>query len=110
MQGKSGPMQLSLCTYTIEELAQEDLEHKTGRRQTTRTKQIKRDRRHPHKRVSRTDPESGYLKRPGKPKGMHYLSHQTVDTDYGVILDVVVTSGIATELQRAALGVFGPFL
>ncbi len=80
-----------------EEAAQEELEQKTGRRQKKRTKQIKRDHRHPHRRVSRTDPEAGYLNRPGKPKGMHYLSHQTVDTDHGVILDVAVTSGDVSD-------------
>jgi transposase len=80
-----------------EETAQEELAHKTGRRQKKRTKQIKRDRRHPHRRVSRTDPEAGYLNRPGKPKGMHYLSHQSVDTDHGIILDVAVTSGDVSD-------------
>lgn len=58
-----------------EHAAQKELAHKTGRRQRKWTKQIKRDRRHPHRRVSRTDPEAGYLNRPGKPKSMHYLSH-----------------------------------
>lgn len=80
-----------------EEQAQEELEEKTGRRQKKRIKQIKRDRRYPHKRVSRTDPEAGYLNRPGKPKGMHYLSHQTLDTDHGIILDVAVTSGDVSD-------------
>ncbi len=80
-----------------EETAQEELVQKTGRRQKKRTKQIKRDRRHPHRRVSRTDPEAGYLNRPGKPKGMHYLSHQTLDTDHGIILDVAVTSGDVSD-------------
>lgn len=80
-----------------EELAQDELVQKTGRRQKKRTKQIKRDRLHPHRRVSRTDPEAGYLNRPGKPKGMHYLSHQTVDTDHGIILDVAVTSGDVSD-------------
>ena len=80
-----------------EEIAQEELAQKTGRRQKKRTKQVKRDRRHPHRRVSRTDPESGYLNRPGKPKGMHYLSHQTVDTDHGIILDLTVTSGDVSD-------------
>lgn len=31
------------------------------------------------------------MKRPGKPRGQHYLSHQAVDTDHGIILDVTVT-------------------
>ena len=33
------------------------------------------------------------MSRPGKPKGQHYLSHQVVDCDHGVILDIAVTSG-----------------
>ena len=33
------------------------------------------------------------MNRPGKPRGPHYLSHQTVDTDHGIILDVETTSG-----------------
>ncbi len=66
---------------------------KLGRRQKKRTKQIKHDRRHPHRRVSKTNPQARYLNRPGKPKSMYYLSHQTLDTDHGVILDVSVTPG-----------------
>lgn len=33
------------------------------------------------------------MKRPSKPEGQYYLSHQTVDCDRGVILDVTVTPG-----------------
>ena len=33
------------------------------------------------------------MNRPGKPRGPHYLSHQVVDTDHGIILDVRATSG-----------------
>jgi len=40
-----------------------------------------------------TDPESGWLKRPDKPEGFHYLSHQTLDAENGVIVDVEVTAG-----------------
>ena len=70
-----------------------ELERRTGRRRKARTKQVKKDRRQTKKRVSRTDPEAGHMKRPGKPRGQYYLSHQTVDTDHGVILDVRVTPG-----------------
>ncbi len=31
------------------------------------------------KRISRIDPEAGFYKRKGKPEGMHYLAHQSVD-------------------------------
>ena len=76
-----------------EEAALETLAQKTGHRRKKRTKQIKRDSRRTHKRVSRTDPEAGHMKRPGKPEGQHYLSHQTLDCDRGIILDVTVTPG-----------------
>ena len=76
-----------------EEEGLEELEKQTGKRRKKRTKQIKKDRRQTKKRVSRTDPEAGYMNRPGKPKGQHYLAHQAVDTDCGVIVDVTVTPG-----------------
>ena len=76
-----------------EEEGLEELERRTGKRRKKRTKQIKRDNRRSHKRVSRTDPESGHLKRPGKPEGPHYLAHQAVDSDYGIIVDQTVTAG-----------------
>ena len=78
---------------TYEEEGLEELERRTGKRRKKRVKQLKKDRRQTKKRVSRTDPEAGHMKRPGKPRGQHYLSHQTVDTDRGIILDVTVTSG-----------------
>lgn len=43
--------------------------------------------------VSTTDPESGFMKRGNKPLGIHYLSHQSTDSEYGIIVDVKVTSG-----------------
>lgn len=76
-----------------EEEGLDALEKQTGKRRKKRTKQLKKDRRQTKKRVSRTDPEAGYMSRPGKPKGQHYLSHQAVDCDHGVILDIAVTSG-----------------
>ena len=44
-----------------------------------------------------TDPDAGFMKRPGKPLGFHYLSHQTTDALYGLITDVHVTPGNATD-------------
>ena len=80
-----------LDMYEDEGLA--ELERKTGKRRKARTKQPRKDRRQTRKRVSRTDPEAGHMNRPGNPRGQHYLSHQTIDTDHGVILDVSVTPG-----------------
>ncbi len=45
------------------------------------------------RRVSSTDPESGYYKRKGKAEGMHYLSHETVDSKNGITIDVAATAG-----------------
>jgi hypothetical protein len=47
--------------------------------------------------VSATDPESGFLQRPGKPQGMHYLDHQSIDAKNGIIVDVAVTPGNVTD-------------
>lgn len=38
-------------------------------------------------RISRTDPDSGYMVRDGKAKGFFYLDHRTVDGRMGIITD-----------------------
>jgi transposase len=42
-------------------------------------------------KVSRTDPDSGYMVREGKPKGFFYLDHRTVDGRHAIITDTHVT-------------------
>lgn len=42
-------------------------------------------------KVSRTDPESGYMVRDGKPTGFFYLDHRTVDGSHALITDIHVT-------------------
>ncbi len=42
-------------------------------------------------KVSRTDPQSGYMVRDGKPKGFFYLDHRTVDEKLGIITDTHTT-------------------
>lgn len=44
------------------------------------------------KKISRTDPDSGYMVREGKPKGFFYLDHRTVDSRYNIITDTHVTA------------------
>jgi transposase len=44
-------------------------------------------------KVSRTDPDSGYMARDGKPKGFFYLDHRTVDGQHAIITDTFVTAG-----------------
>jgi len=47
--------------------------------------------------VSTTDPDAGFLQRPGKPQGMHYLDHQSIDAKNGIIVDVSVTPANVTD-------------
>lgn len=42
-------------------------------------------------KVSRSDPDSGYMVREGKPKGFFYLDHRTVDGRCAIITDTHVT-------------------
>ena len=42
-------------------------------------------------KVSRSDVESGYMVRDGKPKGFFYLDHRTVDGKHAIITDTHVT-------------------
>ena len=50
----------------------------TAKPRTPQTKQSK---------VSRTDADSGYMVREGKPKGFFYLDHRSVDGSHGIITD-----------------------
>jgi len=45
------------------------------------------------RKVSTTDPESGFMTRKGKPEGFYYLDHRTVDHKFNIITDVFVTAG-----------------
>ena len=42
-------------------------------------------------KVSRTDPDAGYMVRDGKPKGFFYLDHRTVDGRHGIITETHAT-------------------
>ncbi|ESR25395.1 Mobile element protein [Lutibaculum baratangense AMV1] len=42
-------------------------------------------------KVSRTDPDAGYMVRDGKPKGFFYLDHRTVDGAHAIITDTFAT-------------------
>ena len=42
-------------------------------------------------KLSRTDPQAGYMVRDGKPKGFFYLDHRTVDGRLGIITDSYAT-------------------
>ena len=55
---------------------------------TPKTKEVKK---------STTDPESGYMHRPGKPNGFYYLDHQTCDGENGLVTDVYVTPGNVSD-------------
>ena len=49
------------------------------------------------KTISTTDSDTGLLNRPGKPGGMHYLDHQSIDAKHGIIVDVLVTPGNVSD-------------
>jgi transposase len=42
-------------------------------------------------KISRTDPDSGYMVRDDKPKGFFYLDHRTVDARHAIITDTHAT-------------------
>jgi hypothetical protein len=44
-------------------------------------------------KVSRTDPDAGYMVREDKPEGFFYLDHRTVDGRHAIITDTYVTAG-----------------
>ncbi len=48
-----------------------------------------KDRQPPVKetKISRTDPDAGYMVRDGKPRGFFYLDHRTVDGRFAIITD-----------------------
>jgi transposase len=50
-------------------------------------------------KVSRTDPESGYMVRDDKPMGFFYLDHRTVDARYSIITATHVTPASVRDSQ-----------
>lgn len=50
-------------------------------------------------KVSRTDPDSGYMVRDDKPKGFFYLDHRTVDGKHAIITDTHVTPANVHDSQ-----------
>lgn len=63
------------------------------------TKREKKESAQAEKTVSSTDPDAGMLNRPGKPRGMHYLSHQSLDAAHGIVVDVLVTPGNSNDSE-----------
>ncbi|AIO63947.1 hypothetical protein DM76_1808 [Burkholderia mallei] len=50
-------------------------------------------------KLSRTDPDSGYMGRDDKPKGFFYLDHRTVDAKHAIITDTHVTPASVHDSQ-----------
>lgn len=66
---------------------------KAGKKKCGKKRQVQ-ERKVMHEVVaSKTDPDAGYMNRPGKPVGFHYLSHTSIDAQKGIITDVHVTAG-----------------
>jgi hypothetical protein len=81
-----------------ETLERERLEA-SGAIKPQRTGRVTKKVKKAEKTVSATDPDAGMLRRPGKPEGMHYLSHQSVDAAHGIVVDVAVTPGNANDSE-----------
>ena len=94
---KANASQSSRIKIKVEKAASSYLEmldaEEAKERKNLGTKEIKRE--HTSQEVlqtkSKTDPDAGWLSRPGKPKGFHYLSNQIMDAENGVITNVEVT-------------------
>ena len=64
-----------------------------------RNGRLKEEKSQVQRIISPTDPDAGMMKRPGKPVGMHYLSHQSLDAAYGIVVDVAVTPGNVNDSE-----------
>jgi len=80
-----------------EELERRRLEGMGKIRPKQESRKPKKEPEPVEKTVSVTDPGAGMLNRPGKPEGMHYLDHQSIDAKNGIIVDVAVTAGNVTD-------------
>ena len=80
-----------------EELERRRLEGMGKIRPKQESRKPKKEPEPVEKTVSVTDPGAGMLNRPGKPEGMHYLDHQSIDAKNGIIVDVAVTPGNVTD-------------
>ena len=87
------------AAWYVERLNRHEAEERKRLRMPPKQKRTQAESKpqHAKKTVSTTDPEAGSLNRPGKPGGPHYLSHQSLDAKHGIIVDVAVTPGNATD-------------
>lgn len=85
-----------LDVYEAQERAQLET---SGAIKPQRAKRTPKEKAKVRRTVSTTDPDAGMLNRPGKPEGMHYLSHQSVDAAHGIVVDVAVTPGNANDSE-----------
>ncbi|ANP91029.1 hypothetical protein BA011_34665 (plasmid) [Rhizobium leguminosarum] len=58
-------------------------------------------------KVSRSDPDSGYMVRDGKPNGFFSLDHRTVDGKLAIITDTYVTPAMSTTRSSISQGSTG---
>lgn len=80
--------------------AQERMRLETsGAIKAQRKGRTKKEERKVERTVSTTDPDAGMMRRPGKPEGMHYLSHQSLDAAHGIVVDVAVTPGNGNDSE-----------
>jgi hypothetical protein len=63
-----------------------------GHKKSGRERQQQQDESKIVKR-SCTDSDAGFMNRPGKPAGFHYLAHTSIDPKHGIITDIFATAG-----------------
>jgi len=79
-----------------------EAEKSSGKKRGAKPKQKNLDVRETEEVKSPADPDCGMLARPGKPKGFHYLCHQSADTKSGIITDIHVTAGNRNDHECCA--------
>jgi transposase len=68
----------------------EEIKKEDGKSETTSIDKAEKKTNETHR--SKSDPDARLMNRPGKPKGLHYLEHRSIDKS-GYITDTYVTPG-----------------
>jgi len=98
-------VKVTVTKTTSQYLAQLEEEASRYESKTNRQDENRRGRKPnqepPKKEETRslTDPDARMMSRPGKPRGFHYLSHTSIDPQYGIITDIHVTPGNVNDQE-----------
>jgi|GEM_PF-1514008 len=98
--GRPGIDPVILVKYLLDKYEAEERERleATGAIKPQRAGRVK-EAKNVERTINTTDPDAGMLGRRGKPEGMCYLSHQSVDAAHGIVVDVTVTPGNTNDFE-----------